>query len=58
MFIVNRLSHETLIYDPAANSDVDGDSDGTKINVPKPIKQTLPDWLHHLFARFFNIHAR
>jgi hypothetical protein len=35
-FTVTSLSHPTLAYDPAANHDPDGDSDGTTISVLKP----------------------
>jgi hypothetical protein len=35
-FTVDNISHASLTYDPAGNSDPDGDSDGTTITVNKP----------------------
>jgi hypothetical protein len=35
-FKVDSVTHATLGYDPGANSDPDGDSDGTTITVTKP----------------------
>jgi subtilisin family serine protease len=33
---VDAVSHPALIYEPAANHDPDGDSDGTSITIPSP----------------------
>ena len=52
------LSHETLSYDPSANNDVDGDSDGTSINLSKVVKHALRDWLDDLLAQIFFNHSR
>jgi hypothetical protein len=38
---VEGVSHATLSYDPAANHDPDGDSDGTSISIHSPIKHEL-----------------
>ena len=35
-FTVTGITHATITYDPAANSDPDGDSDGTLIKIRKP----------------------
>lgn len=35
-FTISNINHATLAYDPAANSDPDGDSNGTAITVLKP----------------------
>lgn len=35
-FVVTNVDHATLTYDPTANNDPDGDSDGTTIVVLKP----------------------
>jgi subtilisin family serine protease len=35
-FAVDGISHATMIYDPSANGDPDGDSDGTRITVLQP----------------------
>lgn len=35
-FSVTAVTHASLSYDPAANADPDGDSDGTSITVAKP----------------------
>jgi hypothetical protein len=35
-FTVDTVSHATITYDPSANSDPDGDSDGTSITVNRP----------------------
>jgi 5-hydroxyisourate hydrolase-like protein (transthyretin family) len=35
-FTVQNVTHATLVYDPADNSDPDGDSDGTTIVVNRP----------------------
>ena len=35
-FTVTSLVHTSLTYDPAANDDEDGDSDGTVIEILKP----------------------
>jgi hypothetical protein len=35
-FAVTSVSHATLHYDPSANADADGDSDGTSIVVARP----------------------
>lgn len=35
-FTISNISHATLTYDPAANNDPDGDSNGTAITVRKP----------------------
>lgn len=35
-FIVTDVSHATLVYDPSANTDPDGDSDGTSIGLRRP----------------------
>jgi hypothetical protein len=55
-FTVDGLSHETLTYDPTANSDVDGDSDGTSINIRKKIKHTAIDWLYNLIDEIVYSH--
>lgn len=36
IFTVSGVTHATLTYDPAANADPDGDSDGTSITIKKP----------------------
>jgi PKD repeat protein len=38
---VEGVSHATLSYDPAANHDPDGDSNGTSISIHSPIKHEL-----------------
>ena len=35
-FTVDAVSHATLGYDPLANSDPDGDSDGSSITIARP----------------------
>ena len=35
-FTVWAVTHATVIYNPAANHDLDGDSNGTRITVRKP----------------------
>ncbi len=35
-FTVNNITHGSLAYDPGANTDPDGDSDGTTITVVRP----------------------
>ena len=35
-FVVDDVSHATYAYEPAANTDSDGDSDGTAITVNSP----------------------
>lgn len=35
-FMVSNVTHSTLTYDSAANTDPDGDSNGTTITVQKP----------------------
>jgi hypothetical protein len=35
-FTVDDVSHASLTYDSSANTDPDGDSDGTSITVSKP----------------------
>lgn len=35
-FTVTNVTHSTLTYNPAANTDPEGDSDGTTITVSKP----------------------
>ena len=35
-FTVDNVTHDTLTYDSSANTDPDGDSDGTSITVAKP----------------------
>jgi hypothetical protein len=35
-FTVNDLGHVSLVYQPADNTDPDGDSDGTSITINKP----------------------
>jgi hypothetical protein len=35
-FTVTAVTHASLSYDPAANTDPDGDSDGTVIRIRKP----------------------
>ena len=35
-FIVDSVTHVTMTYDPTANHDADGDSDGTSITISKP----------------------
>jgi len=35
-FSVSTVDHDTLVYDAGANTDADGDSDGTRIMVYKP----------------------
>ncbi len=56
-FTVEALLHDTLTYDPTANNDVDGDSDGTSINLIKKTKHTFKDWLDNLLARYFYKHS-
>jgi hypothetical protein len=34
---VDNISHASLSYDPAANSNPDGDSDGSDITVTRPL---------------------
>ena len=55
-FAINGLSHENMTYDPAANSDVNGDSDGTAITVYTIalVKQTLLSWLQEALLRMIN----
>lgn len=53
-YMVNTLTHEYLFYEPAANNDVDGDSDGTSITVSKAKKHTRFDWLINLLIRIFS----
>jgi hypothetical protein len=36
LFTVAGVIHASLTYDPAANADPDGDSDGTAITIKKP----------------------
>jgi hypothetical protein len=57
-FTVDTLLYETLTYDPSANNDVDGDSDGTSINLLKAVKHVLLDWVYELFAQIFYNHSR
>jgi hypothetical protein len=38
-FTVNNVTHNTLIYQPEANHEEEGDSDGTSIVVPPPVNQ-------------------
>jgi hypothetical protein len=35
VWTVGGVSHATLVYDPTANTDPDGDSDGTRITVTR-----------------------
>ena len=35
-YTVQQISHSSLTYDPAANADPDGDSDGSQITVQRP----------------------
>jgi hypothetical protein len=36
VFTVDAVSHPTMTYDPSANGDPDGDSDGTRIAISQP----------------------
>jgi thermitase len=40
-FTVEAVSHATLAYNPAANHDPDGDSNGTSITIHSPIKHEM-----------------
>ncbi len=35
-FVVSVITHATLSYSPSANTDPDGDSDGTSITIQEP----------------------
>jgi hypothetical protein len=52
-YVVNALSHDTLTYDPAANTDPDDDSDGTTIDLRDAIIQAWLDWLQGLLKGIF-----
>ena len=56
VFTVDALLHDSLTYNQAANTDADGDSDGTTIKVLKAIKHADRDRLEyfpgHIFAGF------
>ncbi|MGD9048665.1 MAG: S8 family serine peptidase [Anaerolineae bacterium] len=41
VFTVEAVSHATLSYDPAANHDTDGDSNGTTITIHSPAKHEV-----------------
>jgi hypothetical protein len=36
VFAVDAVSHPAMTYDPSANGDPDGDSDGTSITISQP----------------------
>jgi hypothetical protein len=48
-FTIDTLSHVSLTYEPTANTDPDGDSDGTTIKLWNAIRQAWLDWLRNRF---------